>query len=367
MPTGYLHPLLCQIRRLATLQTGNSATDAELLERFVGRRDEAAFTHLLTRHGPMIWSVCRRILPDVHRAEDAFQATYLVLLRKAGAIGRRERLANWLYGVAFRVALDARAQAARRRQRERVMPEVPAAEVAEPAPRRDLSALLDEEVHRLPARYRTPILLCYYQGKTNAEAAADLGCAEGTVFSRLARARDCLRKRLERRGLALASGTLAATLAQQAAAVSVPPGVLQATLHTTLRTATPEAAATGVVSSPVTALVEGVLKSMFIRKLQTGVALVATTLLLAGSAYFVRRATAEPPAIRAKGAKAPKTTGTGLTEAEFKELKPVLDLKNQPWTTIPWKYSLTEARQRAAKTKKPIFMVVNTGNVMGCV
>jgi hypothetical protein len=106
---------------------------------------------------------------------------------------------------------------------------------------------------------------------------------------------------------------------------------------------------------------------MFMTKLQTGVVFVATTLLLAGSAYFVRRATAEPPAIRAKGSRAPKTTGTGLTEAEFKELKPVLDLKNQPWTNIPWKYSLTEARRLAAKTKKPIFMVVNTGNVMGCV
>jgi DNA-directed RNA polymerase specialized sigma24 family protein len=100
----------------------------------------------------MIWSVCRRILPDVHCAEDAFQATFLVLLRKAGAIGRREHLANWLYGVAFRVALDARAQAAWRHQRERVMPEVPAPELAEPTRRREIGDLLDEEVHRLPTQ-----------------------------------------------------------------------------------------------------------------------------------------------------------------------------------------------------------------------
>jgi DNA-directed RNA polymerase specialized sigma24 family protein len=133
-------------------------------------------------------------------------------------IGRREQLANWLYGVAFRVALVARTQAARRHQRERVMPEVPVRELAEATPRCDLGALLDEEVHRLPTQYRTPILLCYYQGKTNAEAAAALGCAENTVFSRIARARECLRKRLQRRGLALATGTLAVALAQQASA-----------------------------------------------------------------------------------------------------------------------------------------------------
>lgn len=106
---------------------------------------------------------------------------------------------------------------------------------------------------------------------------------------------------------------------------------------------------------------------MFITKLQTGVAIVAMTVLLAGSGYVVHRAPAESPAIRAKGSKAPKTPVPGFTEAEFKKLKPILDLKNQAWTTIPWKYSLTEARQLAAKTKKPIFMVVNTGNVMGCV
>jgi hypothetical protein len=117
----------------------------------------------------------------------------------------------------------------------------------------------------------------------------------------------------------------------------------------------------------VAALAEGVLKSMFIRKLQPAVALVATTLLLAGSALLVHPATAEPPPILAQASKAPKTRVAGFTEAEFKKLKPVLDLKKQAWTTIPWKYSLTEARQLAEKTKKPIFMVVNTGNVMGCV
>jgi RNA polymerase sigma factor (sigma-70 family) len=346
------------------LQTGSAATDAELLDSFVSRRDEVAFTRLLTRHGPMIWSVCRRILPDSHGAEDAFHATILVLLRKAGAIGRREHLANWLYGVAFRVALDARAKAARRQQRERVLPEVPAVVFAEEPPQ-DIRALLDEEVYRLPAQYRTPILLCYYQCKTNAEAAAELGCAEGTIFSRLARARDYLRKRLKRRGLALATGTLALTLAQQACVASVPPAVLQATRHTALCTATVDAAATGAISPPVAALAEGVLKSMFITKLQTALALVAATLLLAGSAYLVQRAPAEPPPSRARGGRAPKTPVARFTDAEFKKLKAKLDVRNQPWARIPWQVSLTEARRLAAKTRKPIFLAVGTGNPLG--
>jgi hypothetical protein len=105
---------------------------------------------------------------------------------------------------------------------------------------------------------------------------------------------------------------------------------------------------------------------MYIRKSQTVVALVATTLLLAGSALLVHRATAKPPPILTQASEAPKTPVAGLTEAEFKKLQPILDLKNQAWTTIPWKYSLTEARQLAAEAKRPIFMVVNTGNVMGC-
>jgi hypothetical protein len=133
-----------------------------------------------------------------------------------------------------------------------------------------------------------------------------------------------------------------------------------------LWTATVDAAATEAGSPSVAALAEGALKSMFIRKLQSGVALVATTLFLAGSALLVHRATAEPPPIPAQASRAPTIPGAGYTEAELNKLKPVLDLKNQPWTTIPWKYSLTEARRLAAETKKPIFMVVNTGNVMGC-
>jgi RNA polymerase sigma factor (sigma-70 family) len=352
---------------LAATQTGGPATDADLLERFVRHQDEVAFARLLERHGAMVWGVCRRILLDAHRAEDAFQATFLILLRKAGAIKRQERLASWLYGVAVRVALEARGQATRRQERERMVPEFATVEAPKEAVDRDLCAILDEEVQRLPARYREPVVLCYFQAKTNAEAAALLGWPEGTVFGRLARARECLRKRLQRRGVTLSAGTLTVALAQQMATAAVPDGVRQATVNMALLAAMVGAATTGAASPPVAALADGVLKSMFIRKLQTSVVLVTTTLLLASSALFVHRSKAEPPLIPAQVSEAPKTTVAGFAETDFKQLKPVLDLKNQPWTTIPWKYSLTEARKLAAQTKKPIFMVVNTGNVMGCV
>jgi RNA polymerase sigma factor (sigma-70 family) len=365
MATANLHPLLCHLRRLAASRTGRSATDAELLERFVRHRDDDAFTCLLTRHGPMVWSVCRRLLADVHRAEDAFQATFVVLAKKAGSIGRREHLANWLYGVAFRVALDARARAARRQQRERVLSEVHDMQYVEATPRRDLSALLDEEVHRLPIQYRTPILLCYYQGKTNAQAAAELDLAEGTVFSRLARARDYLRHRLLRRGLALSTGALTVALAQQAATASRPPGLLHATLHAALSTATFGATVAGAVPPLAADLAQGALKSMFIKKLCTGVAVVVATGLLAVSAVIVGRATAEPRPAQAQAGKGPQAPGAVFTENEFNELKAKLDVHNQPWASIPWQVSLTEARELAAKTNKPIFLAVGTGNPLG--
>jgi hypothetical protein len=245
------------------------------------------------------------------------------------------------------------------------MPEVPAMELADATPRHDISAVLDEEVHRLPAAYRTPILLCYYQGKTNAEAAAELGWAEGTVFSRLARARDYLPKRLRRRGLAPATAALTAALARQASAASLPPGLLQATLDAALSTATAGAAAAGAVSPPAAALAEGVLKSMFLRKMYPGVTLVVTTLLLAGSAVLMHRATAKPPSTQPPPAEEPKTPRTPISEAEFKDLKARLDVHKQPWASIPWQVSLTEARELAAKTNKPIFMAVGTGNPLG--
>jgi RNA polymerase sigma factor (sigma-70 family) len=181
-------------------------TDAQLLDRFLTKRDEAAFELLVWRHGPMVLRVCRRILRDVHGAEDAFQATFLTLACKAGSIGKQEAVSSWLYKVAYRIALRAQAGVAKRARHEKPMVECLAATGSAPpdeAAWRELGPLLDAEVQRLPEKYRAAFILCYLEGKTNEEAAQELGCPKGTILSRLARARERLRKRLHRRGLAL--------------------------------------------------------------------------------------------------------------------------------------------------------------------
>jgi RNA polymerase sigma factor (sigma-70 family) len=181
-------------------RTGNQS-DRELLEVFAGRQDEAAFVELVRRYGPMVLGVCRKMLRHEQDAEDAFQATFLVLARKSGSIRDPEALPNWLYGVACRLAARARVIAARRQAREAPLEEsLDPAAMPEPDPD-GVGPVLYEEIGRLPDHYRAPFVLCYLQGRTNEEAARQLGCAPGTVFSRLARARNRLRSRLERRGV----------------------------------------------------------------------------------------------------------------------------------------------------------------------
>src|SRR5438874_579973 len=198
-----------QLRRSVLLHDAASLTDGQLLESFVARRDEAAFEALVRRHGPMVLGVCRGVLRNAHDAEDAFQATFLVLVRKAASLRRREAVGNWLYGVAYRTALQARTTAARRRLKEAQMRSPESQDsAAAGVVRLELQALLDRELSRLPQKYQAPIVLCDLLGKTKREAAADLGCPEGTVSSRLARGRELLRRRLARQGLASA-GSLA--------------------------------------------------------------------------------------------------------------------------------------------------------------
>jgi RNA polymerase sigma factor (sigma-70 family) len=187
--------------RLTGLQSVLSLTDAQLLERFVSRRDEPAFAALMVRHGPMVLSLCRQMLRDNQEAEDAFQASFLVLARNAASIQKRPSLSSWLYGVAYRVAARLRGGAARRRSREAAsvdLSELPSA--TEPA-NPDLQPVLHEEIRRLPIKYREPVVLCYLESKTNEEAATQLSWPVGTVKARLSRARDMLRMRLARRGM----------------------------------------------------------------------------------------------------------------------------------------------------------------------
>ncbi len=187
-------------------------TDRQLLSDFASGNDEESFAEMVRRHGPMVLGVCRQMLRHEQDAEDTFQATFLVLARKAGAVRTPEALSGWLYSVATRLAARNRAQAGRRRAREAPLVDTPADEREGGPQGGELWPLLCEEVGHLPERYRIPFVLCYLEGKTNEEAARQLNCPPGTVFSRLARARQRLRQRLGRRGLVVSSGLLAATL-----------------------------------------------------------------------------------------------------------------------------------------------------------
>jgi RNA polymerase sigma factor (sigma-70 family) len=190
-------------------------TDRELLARFAAHRDEEAFTALVRRHGPLVWGVCRRMLSQTQDAEDAFQAVFLVLARKAASVRWHNEVGSWLHAVAIRIARKARGAAARRQTRERQIEPMPEVEMPEQQAQ-ELGPLLDEEVSRLPEKYRGPVILCYLQGKTYAEAARLLGWPEGTVSGRLARARDLLHARLTRRGLTLSSAALTLLLSEAA-------------------------------------------------------------------------------------------------------------------------------------------------------
>jgi RNA polymerase sigma factor (sigma-70 family) len=279
MATDQTGEVLLHLRRAVLLADGAGLTDGQLLEGFVSRRDQAALAALVHRHGPMVWGVCRRVLRDHHDAEDAFQATFLVLVRKAASVVPREVVANWLYGVAYRTALKARATAARRKGRERQVTEMPEPEAVRQDLCGDLQPLLDEELSRLPDKYRAVLVLCDLEGKTRKEAARQLGVPEGTVAGRLARARALLAKRLAQRGVTLSGAALAAVLSQEAAA-GVPAAVMLSTIKAAGLFAAGRAA-TGVISAKAVALTEGVLKSMFLTKLKTVVAVVLVVGLVA--------------------------------------------------------------------------------------
>jgi RNA polymerase sigma factor (sigma-70 family) len=227
----------------------------------------------------MVLGICRRILVDPHDAEDAFQATFLVLVRKASSIARRELLGNWLYGVAYRTAKEAKARAARRRAKEEhVVDDVPQAGLTRDDADHDLRDALDEELIRLPERYRLPLVLCDLEGGSRRDVARRLGLPEGTVSSRLARGRGLLRERLTRRGLTLSAGAVAAAITRDSASATVPAHLIDSTVRAATQLAAGSTAMAGAVSASVSTLMEGVLKTMLLSKLKV----MAITLLTMG-------------------------------------------------------------------------------------
>jgi RNA polymerase sigma factor (sigma-70 family) len=255
-----------------TLKPSLAPTDGQLLESFVNQGDPAAFESLVVRHGPMVLGVCRRLLRHEADVADAFQATFLVLVRRASSIRPRGMVGNWLHGVARNTARKARAMSRRALpvESERVDPSLDPEELLD---RKLLHAILDEELTRLPDIYRAAIVLCELEGKTIKQTARELGCPQGTVATRLSRGRALLAKRLTARGLAVSATTLPSLLA---------PGFLGAAVPGELLNFTCQSVLSGATSAPVTTLAKGVLTTMLLKKLKLITAFVVAGLICVG-------------------------------------------------------------------------------------
>jgi RNA polymerase sigma factor (sigma-70 family) len=266
MVTAPISPVVRFVRRLASVHLATASPDDQLLQRYAVERDQDAFAVLVRRHGPLVLGVCSRVLNDWHAAQDAFQATFLVLARKAGSLHRPESLGPWLYGVACRTALKARGKAARRLVCEQRAAVAEAVDQPNDPLWRDLRPMLDEAVAQLPEKYRIAFVLHHLEGLTVAEVARRLGCPQGTIAARLARAKERLRTQLVRKGIALSAAAMAAALSQgtasSAAAWSLAGGAVDAA------TAVAASKAIGIASGSMVALTKGVLQAMSLMKLK---------------------------------------------------------------------------------------------------
>ncbi len=330
------------------------AADDVLLRRFVEQRDTTAFTALLKRHGPMVLGVCQRLLLDGNDAEDAFQATFLVLARKAGSLRKPDLLGPWLYGVASRAAARLRADAMKRRTKEQAVRRRAVQEPSDELVWSDLRPVLDEEVNRLPEKYRVPFVLCYLEGMTNDKAAGLLGCPTGTVLSRLATARERLRSRLSRRGITLSVGLLATLVAGHASAAV--PTVLLTTTARAAGLAVGGQAVAGVISASVIALTDKMLKAMLLRSPLTVLLLLGTlglaTVILAGQGGVVRgtRANEKPSGESAAMNELDKLQGIWVAVAAEKQGEPMSEERVREakivFTVAGNRFTMTTAKNR---------------------
>jgi RNA polymerase sigma factor (sigma-70 family) len=282
-----LPPILYHLRTRFRSCASTGGSDEQLLGRFVTGNEEAAFEELLLQHASLVWGVCRRMLNTEEDAEDAFQATFLVLASRAPSIRKQASISSWLHGVAHRIALKVRAEAQRRSQRELRPKTSVQADALTEASWKEIQAILDEEIGQLPGWLRTPLVLCCLEGHGKAEAARLLGCKEGTLSSRLARARQRLRVRLARRGVAVSVASLAALLAENASPAAVPLLVLAATQKMAVLIAAGKSASAGGLSSAVASLVHGTLHTMFVTKIKVGASVLLAVTLLAASAALM--------------------------------------------------------------------------------
>ena len=280
MANHSLSGVLQHLRKVAAVQTYQGLSDRELLARFVEAHEEAAFTVLIERHGPMVLGVCRRSLPNLHDAEDACQATFLVLARKAASVRKQTSISSWLHGVACRVAISLKRDHARRRNRERGVdrpaPRDPAAEVSW----REVQTILDDELQQLPERYRTPLILCYLECMTRDEAAQHLGLSTASLRGRLERARDLLRRQLASRGVTLAAAMSAAAVGPGLAKAAPSPTLVVSLTKAAVLMAAGQPLSDSVVAAEVITLTQEILKNMFLTKLKLGTAAILCAGLL---------------------------------------------------------------------------------------
>ena len=276
---------LVHLLRQSRIHHGGATSDADLLELFISQRDEDAFETLVRLHGPMVLGVCRRILHNEADVEDCFQATFLVLVRKAASIRPRGVVGNWLYGTARKAALKARAMRNLRHRREK---EAATEKAGKSFGRdRDLQELLDQELETMPDKYRAAIVLCDLEGLTTAAAAQQVGCSHGSLRVRLVRGRAMLGKRLARHGLAVSGTVLATALCQNAASACVPGSLVVSTVQAATLLAAGKALAAGAISAKVVALMEGVLKAMLMTKIKVALAVVMTLNLIGAGVGLV--------------------------------------------------------------------------------
>src|SRR5712692_3268606 len=252
-----MNAVIEHIRQLAEGRRVNPGMDQQLLERFIARRDEAAFAALVRRHGPMILALCRRVLHHAQDAEDVFQVTFLVLARKAASIRKHESVGSWLYGVAYRLALKAKTEAAKRQARNPVSSrnQVSSSDPLSELTWREVCTTLDEELAHLPDRCRAPLVLCYLESKTQDEALQQLGWSKSTFRRRLEEGRTKLCSRLTRRGITLSAGLWATLLSDQGASAALPSALCQSTVQAAIVLAAGEMAG-AAVSPQVTLLVK---------------------------------------------------------------------------------------------------------------
>jgi RNA polymerase sigma factor (sigma-70 family) len=330
MPHTALGEVLRFIHHACTREGDCAHSDRQLLEQFIAQRDENAFTVLLRRHGPMVFGVCRRLLDGFDDAEDAFQATFLVLVRRARSIRNLESVGSWLYGVAQRIALKARAKNATRRHREKGAANMPATRGLRDVACLELRAALDEEVGSLPEKYRAPVVLCYLEGKTQAQAARELGCPKTSLSSRLSHACTLLRRRLSRRGIALPAGALATAFAGMATAAPLPALLTVKTVKAALLMSAGKLAGAGCVSAAAVALADDALAGMF--GLKGKLALVVLALGLAiGSAGLAGHSGVAGTSSSPQGTKAPPAAAEDqAASAPEKNRRPANDRYGDP-------------------------------------